>query len=556
MTLKTSVTGITGALSLMIALPMTANAAPDTESVSIFDYQIEHTWEDLSPQEQKLAQQMSFGCYAGCHRPAKEGALQTLSPKLEGFDPQYFFEQIVDSDNRRKSGIMSQMKLKVYSQTIDQLANIALFYGTQEKSWTPDPEVLESASFQRGKEIFETSCAICHGEQGESTSPLYPSMKGQMPAYIFEQMTAYRDYKRNTRDAAKMVPFARMYDEEDYKDIVAYVTGNEFNPVKRGDFITGIGMPAPKGFKMPDTGQIQNFTDIPGEDSDFPLNPLSYTISDSGLVTKDNNTQLMWERDSSRIWMNPFEAQDHCEALDIDGYTDWRLPLMKELASIADMGDFRPAIDMDAFLNMPRMNSGIWTFPQSDHPDHYWHVGFPDAHIMGQHAASTKLVRCVRADGGAAFHNQEYVDNGDGTVSDKVTGLLWQQHLNFEQYNWDDALKYCNNLDYAGRTDWRLPNIKEGISIVNYNKFSPSIDLEFFPNTPADKFFWTSSTHIAGPTMFFRPLPERKKHQTQEDMDLRGKFDINKWFVGYQIGNGQGAHRDSEFWARCVTYDD
>ncbi|MGR5236382.1 copper chaperone PCu(A)C [Vibrio alfacsensis] len=93
-----------------------------------------------------------------------------------------------------------------------------------------------------------------------------------------------------------------------------------------------------------------------------------------------------------------------------------------------------------------------------------------------QHTASTKLVRCVRADNGAAYHNMSYVDNGDGTVTEKVTNRMWQQKIDYNRRNWFDSIEYCENLNYAGYDDWRLPNIKELVEKKHW-----SMDVESVP---------------------------------------------------------------------------
>ncbi|NLS11948.1 DUF1566 domain-containing protein [Vibrio sp. SM6] len=548
---KPSILGLVIAASL--ATPMTVFAAEDIDN-GYYDYIINRTVEDLTPADRKLAALIVSDCYLGCHRPALEEVPETLSPKLEGFDPQYFYNQWVDMDNERTSGISSQMKLKVYGYPPRDLATVALFMSERKMKYNPTQEALDSEAFKRGKAKYDASCKMCHGEQGASTHERYPPLKGQMPMYIVEQMRAYRDETRTNRDAPIMYPFAKMYSEEDYRDIATYVSGQKPVQIEYHEFISGIGMPAPQGFKLPDSGQIQNFTDTKGEDSDYINAPLDYTISESGKVTIDNNTKLMWEREASRIWMTALEGEQYCENLELDGYQDWRFPLMKELQSIADYGNFRPAIDTNAFPNMPRMAAGIWTFPKSDHPDHVWHIGFPDAHIMGQHTASTKLVRCVRADNGAAYHNMSYVDNQNGTVTENVTQRMWQKHIDFQQRPWEEAMQYCENLNLGGHQDWRLPNVKEAVSIVNYNKTSPAIDEQYFPDTPSKSFFWTSSSDVAGPFWFARPLNMRKDQQTAEELDLRtdkGQKD-SAWAVGYQIGSGLGMQKSMPFYTRCI----
>ena len=64
-----------------------------------------------------------------------------------------------------------------------------------------------------------------------------------------------------------------------------------------------------------------------------------------------------------------------------------------------------------------------------------------------------------------------FVDNGDGTVTDSCTGLVWQKDtadINGDgtidlddELTWQDALKYCDGLSFAGHDDWRLPNVRE-----------------------------------------------------------------------------------------------
>jgi len=82
-----------------------------------------------------------------------------------------------------------------------------------------------------------------------------------------------------------------------------------------------------------------------------------------------------------------------------------------------------------------------------------------------------------------------YVDNGDGTVSDTCTGLVWQKDTADVNGNgaddpedglrWSQVLKYCDSIVFAGRDDWRLPNIGELLSIVDYGRSDPAIDPVF-----------------------------------------------------------------------------
>jgi len=72
-----------------------------------------------------------------------------------------------------------------------------------------------------------------------------------------------------------------------------------------------------------------------------------------------------------------------------------------------------------------------------------------------------------------------FEDNGDGTVTDTCTGLMWQKQTAPAPYNWESALRYCEGLELAGYTDWRLPNIRELHSIVDYGRLGPAADPKF-----------------------------------------------------------------------------
>ncbi len=66
-----------------------------------------------------------------------------------------------------------------------------------------------------------------------------------------------------------------------------------------------------------------------------------------------------------------------------------------------------------------------------------------------------------------AMASDRYVDNGDGTVTDAKTGLMWAATDNGEPINWKDARSYCQNYSAGGHTDWRMPNLTELESLFN-----------------------------------------------------------------------------------------
>ena len=86
-----------------------------------------------------------------------------------------------------------------------------------------------------------------------------------------------------------------------------------------------------------------------------------------------------------------------------------------------------------------------------------------------------------------------FADNGNGTVSDSATGLVWQQGEVTPTVTWEAALTYCENLALGNHTDWRLPNIKELRSISDRTRANPSLDTTYFPGAQAAR-YWSSTT--------------------------------------------------------------
>lgn len=93
------------------------------------------------------------------------------------------------------------------------------------------------------------------------------------------------------------------------------------------------------------------------------------------------------------------------------------------------------------------------------------------------------------------------INTGQGIVVDNVTKLTWQRNAGSDAVSWDFAKTYCNGLDFAGYTDWRLPTAVELVSLVDFTKPTPgpTIDEIAFPMTPAE-WFWTATPLATKPT--------------------------------------------------------
>ena len=90
------------------------------------------------------------------------------------------------------------------------------------------------------------------------------------------------------------------------------------------------------------------------------------------------------------------------------------------------------------------------------------------------------------------------IDNGNGTVTDEATGLIWQQEtIPNNTMSWRQALSYCERLNLGGHTDWRLPTIKELISLVDYRRHNPAIDTAYFLTAVVSSLYWSSTTYAS-----------------------------------------------------------
>jgi hypothetical protein len=95
---------------------------------------------------------------------------------------------------------------------------------------------------------------------------------------------------------------------------------------------------------------------------------------------------------------------------------------------------------------------------------------------------------------------ESYQDNGDGTVTDNVTGLMWAQSVGYGTYM--QAQSYCAGLMVGGHCDWRVPTWVELHSIVDFSA-SPTINSTYFPQTPSAD-FWASTLAAGMPGQGWR----------------------------------------------------
>jgi hypothetical protein len=262
-----------------------------------------------------------------------------------------------------------------------------------------------------------------------------------------------------------------------------------------------------------------------------------FTDHGNGTMT-DNLTGLMWAKDGNlpgghRNWQG---ALDYIAGMNsgggLGGHTDWHLPNLNEIQSLLHAGhaDSIPWLASEGFTNVapsywtsttqmyPNGQDTAWlveiydgtTFSQqktySDLPVWPVRVALSDTPAPVWRTGQNKCYDSIGAEIGCAGTGQDgdilagvpwpsprFSDNGDGTVTDNLTGLIWLQDMNCLGTNyptevsgnrakWSDALIFVagiNDGTYAlcgaGHTDWRLPNRKELQSLLDYSRYTPAL---------------------------------------------------------------------------------
>jgi hypothetical protein len=316
---------------------------------------------------------------------------------------------------------------------------------------------------------------------------------------------------------------------------------------------------------VPDTGQTKCYDGTveitcpqPGEafygqDGNYNINPHSYTDLGNGIV-RDNVTGLQWVQNGNLIqtrdpgfdadgtagdgavtWQHALDYVAMLNSQNYLGHSDWRLPSAKELLTLADFSITSPGPTINTTFFPGTVASHYWSStPYVNDTTGAWFVYFYYSSVNFNSKTSYSYVRAVRS----GQSNNNFVDNGDGTVTDKSTGLMWQQTTTSNR-TWEQALNYCENLilnndgqwtsntpnaSGAKYSDWRLPNANELQSIVDYSRFSPTIGTTFFPGTAASysSYYWSSTPYVNDTTI--------------------------AWFVGFGYGNvGFGLKTDSNY---------
>jgi hypothetical protein len=254
--------------------------------------------------------------------------------------------------------------------------------------------------------------------------------------------------------------------------------------------------------RLPDTGVTTGYTTTFGEDNDYTIFPPFFTKNGNGTIT-DTITGLMWQQTDGGE-MSIENAIIYCNNLDLGGHTDWRLPNAHEAFSILNHQNSNPALDATVF-NLSLAEYWWTSDRQANDSNKVWATNSGGG--IGNHPKTETIsaggpkrfhVRAVRDIATPTLIPNHFTDNGNGTITDNITGLIWQKAPYTDTLSWEQSLTYADTLSLSGTSDWRLPNIKELQSIIDVTIINPALNANFFVTGGAKK-YW-SSTSITNQT--------------------------------------------------------
>jgi hypothetical protein len=191
------------------------------------------------------------------------------------------------------------------------------------------------------------------------------------------------------------------------------------------------------------------------------------------------------------------------------------------LSLILALVSWSPVCAEDGFYVVPAMRGNYTPVPKT---------GQMQSYVAGDDGTWKK---------GVAWPTPRFTDNHNGTVTDNLTGLIWMQNASyFAAKNWADAVSAANGLaagpgendlkDGSKAGDWRLPNVNELHSLVDYGHAGVALPADHpFLGVKWEIPYWSSTSENAG-------LPGLA------------------WWVGFDLGNVQSQNKSNNCLVWCV----
>jgi len=323
------------------------------------------------------------------------------------------------------------------------------------------------------------------------------------------------------------------------------------NTVFAGTWGGGVFSYTFSAIQLPRTGQTTSYA--AGDDGDIHAGVAwpSPRFTDNGDQTiTDYLTGLIWTKDAGTPTvgsctggtMNLQSALDYVACLnsaDYLGHNDWRLPNVNELESLVNAEQ----VSSDTWLNgqgftnvqafyywssTTRLQSTVngvntdntwlvnmsygsvdYDFKWRSYYVYVWPVRAGQGGMISISRTGQSISYASGDDGdlqkGAAWPDPRFTDNGNGTVKDNLTGLVWLKNAGCFGYGrtWSQGLSDAINLadgqcglsDGSQVGEWRLPNKNELFSLIDYSKYGPAIPTGYpFTNVWSGYSYWASTT--------------------------------------------------------------
>ena len=266
--------------------------------------------------------------------------------------------------------------------------------------------------------------------------------------------------------------------------------------------------------------------------------PRHYTRSND--VVTDLSTNLMWQDQNISTSLNLNEGASYCQGLELNSYTDWRLPTIQELLSLIDYSReyllLDPIIKYNFYVSEGHYMSSTRYSATGPHGDSNWYINFYSGLKDIDSIRYDQVVRCVRNIEVNLENTPTYIRE-NGVVYDSSTAKSWQDDgdINSISLTWLESLNYCHALQLNGKSDWRLPNMNELHSIVDYKNQNrgtvpQAIDPIFL--TGRESKFWSSTTSA--------------------DYDHNLSYTQDAMYINFKYGDDRSDGISKTFTARCI----
>ncbi|MBF0102389.1 MAG: DUF1566 domain-containing protein, partial [Desulfobacterales bacterium] len=200
---------------------------------------------------------------------------------------------------------------------------------------------------------------------------------------------------------------------------------------------------------------------------------LRFIDNGDGTIS-DTKTGLMWQKADDSVNKTLDDAITYVNKLELANYTDWRLPIIDELLTLVDYSRNNPSISPV----FECQSANYWSStPLASANATAWSVSFGYG-INNRRDPKTPqfFVRAVRLGPNWSIDPiDSLIPLDQNMVQDMRTGLIWQKQDDGIGKTSSDAKAYADALTLGGYDDWRLPEIDELLTIVDYNRLSPSI---------------------------------------------------------------------------------